>query len=136
MLVERDILDKVLTGALAGGGEFAEIFVEEQGSTSAVLDDGRVEELSTGSRRGAGIRVVSGGATGYAHTADLSEPSLLEAARPCHRFQEKRQNLKRLHQFSSGYPVHCRSDWHLSTAQLSCHFRSCMLQSYQTQSRR
>ncbi|MCL5886608.1 MAG: TldD/PmbA family protein [Actinobacteria bacterium] len=81
MLVERDILDKVLTGALAGGGEFAEIFVEEQGSTSAVLDDGRVEELSTGSRRGAGIRVISGDATGYAHTADLSEPSLLEAAR-------------------------------------------------------
>ncbi len=81
MLVERDILDKVLSGALAGGGDFAEIFVEEQGSTSAVLDDGRVEELSTGSRRGAGIRVVSGDATGYAHTADLSEKSLLEAAR-------------------------------------------------------
>ena len=46
----------------------------------ARLDDGRVEELVSGRERGAGIRVVRGETTGFAHTADLSEPGLGEAA--------------------------------------------------------
>ena len=45
-----------------------------------MLDDRRVEELSSGRERGAGIRVVIGETTGYAHTADLSEAGLLAAA--------------------------------------------------------
>ncbi len=45
-----------------------------------MLDDGRVEELSSGRDRGAGIRVIVGDTTGFAHTADLSEPGLLAAA--------------------------------------------------------
>ncbi len=45
-----------------------------------MLDDGRVEELSSGRERGAGIRVVVGETTGFAHTADLSESGLLRAA--------------------------------------------------------
>jgi TldD protein len=39
-----------------------------------------VEELSSGRERGAGIRVVSGETTGFAHTADLSEQGLVKAA--------------------------------------------------------
>jgi TldD protein len=37
--------------------------------------------LSSGLDRGAGVRVVVGETTGYAHTADLSEAGLMEAAR-------------------------------------------------------
>ncbi len=59
----------------------AEIFCEDRTSRSASRDDGRIEELSTGSSRGAGIRVVVGDTTGFAHTADLSEEGLLSAAR-------------------------------------------------------
>ena len=33
-----------------------------------------------GRERGAGVRVVAGNTTGFAHTADLSEPGLLKAA--------------------------------------------------------
>ena len=44
------------------------------------LDDGKIEELGSGRDRGAGIRVVVGDTTGFAHTADLSEPGLLAAA--------------------------------------------------------
>ena len=50
-------------------------------STSASLDDGRVEDVVTGRDRGAGVRVVVGDTTGFAHTADLSEAGLLAAAR-------------------------------------------------------
>jgi TldD protein len=52
----------------------AEVFAEDStSSASAMLDDRRVEELSSGRSRGAGIRVVAGETTGFAHTADLSE---------------------------------------------------------------
>ncbi len=80
LLVDPSIAERVLHAALRRGGDFAEMFAEDRSSTSAVLDDGRVEELSSGRERGAGIRVVVGDTTGYAHTADLSEPGLLQAA--------------------------------------------------------
>jgi len=79
-LIGHDVLERVLTAALARGGDMAEIFAEDRQSTGAVLDDHRVEELSSGRERGAGIRVVVGETTGFAHTADLSEPGLLAAA--------------------------------------------------------
>jgi len=79
-LVDPGVLERVLTAALRRGGEFAEVFVEDRRATSAVLDDGRVEELASGRDRGAGVRVVVGETTGYAHTADLSDAGLLAAA--------------------------------------------------------
>ena len=72
------------SGALrraAGGGDMAEVFAEDAVTTGAPLDDRRVEEIASGRSRGAGIRVVVGETTGFAHTADLSEPGLLAAAR-------------------------------------------------------
>jgi TldD protein len=65
---------------LRGGAEFAEVYAEDKRSSSAYLDDGKVEQVTSGRDRGAGIRVVSGETTGYAHTADLSETGLLAAA--------------------------------------------------------
>ena len=81
ILVERDVLERVLGSAMERGGEFAEVFVEDRSTSSAVLDQRRVEELSSGRDRGAGIRVLVGETTGFAHTADLSASGLLAAAR-------------------------------------------------------
>jgi TldD protein len=80
-VLDESVIQEVLSGALEGGAEFAEIFVEDRRSTSALLDDGRVEELTSGRDRGAGIRVVVGETTGFAHTADLRIESLLVATR-------------------------------------------------------
>lgn len=79
-MIEPSVLTRVLGAALRTGGEFAEVFVEDKRSSSAMLDDGKVEELSSGRDRGAGIRVVHGETTGFAHTADLSEAGLRAAA--------------------------------------------------------
>lgn len=79
-LVETDVLVKVLAKGRSTGAEFAEIYVEDKRSTSAGLDDGKVEQVTSGRDRGAGIRVVSGETTGFAHTSDLSERGLLAAA--------------------------------------------------------
>jgi TldD protein len=79
-LVEQEVLQRVLGEAMGRGGEFAEVFVEDRSTSSAMLDQRRIEELSSGRDRGAGIRVVVGETTGFAHTADLSERGLLAAA--------------------------------------------------------
>ena len=78
-LVDKGVLQSTLDRALRDGGDFAEVFVEDRRSSSARFDDGRVEELVSGRDRGAGLRVVRGETTGFAHTADLS-PSGLSAA--------------------------------------------------------
>ena len=79
-MLEETVIQRVLGTALRTGGDFAEIFVEDRRSSSAHYDDGKVEELTSGRDRGAGVRVVVGDTTGYAHTADLSESGLRAAA--------------------------------------------------------
>ncbi len=79
-IIDPDVLQRVLGQALKGGGEFAEVYAEDKRSSSAGLDDGKVEQVTSGRDRGAGIRVVTGETTGFAHTADLSERGLLAAA--------------------------------------------------------
>jgi len=79
-VIEEAVIQRVLGAALRTGGDFAEIFAEDRRSSSAMLDDGKIEELSSGRDRGAGIRVVVGDSTGFAHTADLSENGLRAAA--------------------------------------------------------
>jgi TldD protein len=79
-VIERELLQETLDHALRGGGDFAEVFVEDRRSSNGRFDDGRVEELVSGRDRGAGLRVVRGDTTGFAHTADLSRAGLLKAA--------------------------------------------------------
>jgi TldD protein len=79
-LIPTDVVQRVLSAALTRGGDMAEVFAEDSASASARFDDRRVEELSSGRSRGAGIRVVDGETTGFAHTSDLSEAGLLAAA--------------------------------------------------------
>jgi len=79
-VIEESVISRVLGTALHTGGDFAEVFAEDKHSSSALFDDGKVEELTSGRDRGAGIRVVVGDTTGFAHTADLSEEGLRAAA--------------------------------------------------------
>src|SRR4051794_487879 len=80
-MLDESTVHRVLTAGLERGADFAEIFAEDRRLSSASLDDGKVEELTSGRDRGAGIRVVVGESTGFAHTSDLSEEGLLAAAR-------------------------------------------------------
>ena len=79
--LDDDLLRTVIGEALRGGGDFAEVYAEQRRSRSIRLDDERIEELSSGLDRGAGIRVVRGRQTGYAYTNVLTQPALLEAAK-------------------------------------------------------
>jgi len=79
-MLDRELVAEVLTAARRKGGDFAEVFVEERSSTSIRLDDAKVEELTTGLDRGAGVRVAQGTTYGYAYSNRLDRDALLEAA--------------------------------------------------------
>ncbi len=79
-LIEAPVLERVLAAAVRRGGDMAEVFAEDRQTSGASFDDRKIEELTSGRERGAGIRVVVGETTGFAHTADLSEAGLLAAA--------------------------------------------------------
>jgi TldD protein len=79
-MLDEALVRDVLRAALASGGRFAELFAEEKRSAQIRLDDRRIEELSTGLDRGAGVRVIAGDTTAYAYSNRLDRRSLLEAA--------------------------------------------------------
>jgi TldD protein len=79
-LLDQTVVARVISGAMRPGVDFAEVFVEDKRAANAHLDDGKVEQLSSGRDRGAGIRVTSGDTTGFAHTSDLTEAGLAAAA--------------------------------------------------------
>ena len=79
-MLDHSLIQEVLRAALARGGSYAEVFAEERRSAAIRLDDQKVEELTSGLDRGAGIRVVQGGSTAYAYSNRLDREALLEAA--------------------------------------------------------
>ena len=80
-VIDEAVISRVLGAALRTGGDFAEVFAEDKRSVvgRARRRPGRGAR-PPGRDRGAGIRVVVGDTTGFAHTADLSEAGLRAAA--------------------------------------------------------
>jgi len=70
----------VLTRALGGGGDFAELFAERGGAMQMSIDESRVERVVDGAEEGAGVQVVKDGTAYFAHVDGLAEPDLLRAA--------------------------------------------------------
>lgn len=75
-----DLASAVLARALRRGGDFAEIFAEDRSSLSLRLEDGKVEEVSSGVDLGASIRVVKGPTTSFGYADSLDEVALLALA--------------------------------------------------------
>ena len=80
MVLEPELVQRVLRVALGTGGRLAEVFAEDRTTTSLRLDDGRVEEVVAGRDRGAGVRVFHGDTQAYAHTNRMDEAALVRAA--------------------------------------------------------
>lgn len=80
-MISPETARKVLEEAQQNGATFAEIYVEDRVSLSLGLEEQRVEDATLGGDRGAGVRVFYGDMAAYAYTDDLSEESLLEAAK-------------------------------------------------------
>ncbi len=89
-----DLVGSVLSVALAGGSDYADVFVEDTRISSMVLQDGKVSQAQQVCLYGAGIRAVKGTETGYAYTMDLSGEALMKAARSLTPTLSKREGVK------------------------------------------
>ena len=79
-MISKSLAMKVLNAALATGGDYAEIYIEESKSSSFSLENGKVEAVGGGLSYGAGIRILQGIRSVYGYTSDLSPKSLLDLA--------------------------------------------------------
>ncbi len=79
-LVEAELAEGIVARALKHGGDLAELFCEERAGRGFQIDESRVERAQTGAERGAGVRVVSGDTTYFAHVDGLDEADLERAA--------------------------------------------------------
>jgi len=78
--IDPSVAERVLARALARGGEFAEVFAERRRGFSVSIDESRIESVQAGAEEGAGVRVVSGGTTYFAHVDGLDPGDLERAA--------------------------------------------------------
>lgn len=79
-LIEAEVATRVLSRALANGGEFAEVFAERNAGLTMAIDESRVEAVQSGAGEGAGVRVVSEGTTYFSHVDGLDPDDVERAA--------------------------------------------------------
>lgn len=79
-LIDPAVAERVLARALANGGRFAEIFAERRQGLSMSIDESRIEAVQSGAEEGAGVRVVDGATTYFAHVDGLDPADLERAA--------------------------------------------------------
>lgn len=80
-MLSKSIIEDVFYEALASGGDFAEIFIEDNFSTEIATVGGNIERGMSGRDFGIGIRIFSGLRSVYAYTNDLSKDNLLNITR-------------------------------------------------------
>ena len=74
-------LSRIMSEALAGGGDYCDLYFQHSQGTWIVLEDGVVNRAYTSVSLGMGVRVLIGEQTGYAFSQVLELPAMLEAAR-------------------------------------------------------
>ena len=79
-MISNALAKEVLNAALATGGDYAEIYLEQSDVESIVLDSGKIETVGTRQGYGAGIRILQKFRSVYGYTSDLSKKSLIKLA--------------------------------------------------------
>ena len=80
-LIDASLCGRLIEAALASGGDFAEIYVEQVEVFTLALDDGKVENAVRGFDLGASMRVIVGDATHFGYADGLDEGDLERLAR-------------------------------------------------------
>jgi TldD protein len=78
--IDAVICQRLLSIALAKGGDYADLFFEYRAGGALVFDEGILKSASRGVSMGLGVRVQRRDATGYAYVEDLSWEAMKRAA--------------------------------------------------------
>ena len=79
-MLSKEVVNLVLSKALSTGGDFSEIFVEDNISNNIMLVDGKIENVVKGKTFGIGLRVFKGLKCVYVYTNEFSLNALLQLA--------------------------------------------------------
>ena len=79
-MLNTALVHDVLSEALAAGGDFVELFVENNRKESIIMRNGTIEDSVSGIDYGCGLRIFSGFNCVYAYTNDTSRESLIKLA--------------------------------------------------------
>jgi TldD protein len=77
--LERATVERLVDDTLKGADD-GELYLEYRQSESLAFDDGRLKSAAFDTSQGFGLRCVSGEASGYAHSTDLSHAAIARAA--------------------------------------------------------
>ena len=78
--IDAQPAERLLSVALGGGGDYADLFFEYRAGGGLVFDEGILKSASRGVSMGLGVRVQKGDATGYAHVEQLDWDAMKRAA--------------------------------------------------------
>lgn len=93
-MISSKVAHEVLETALAKGGDFAEIFLEDTTKNFIEMTSGEVTSATTSNLHGAGIRVLDGYNEAYGYCNDLSKKSLNElASKLSQSFNKDKQDI-------------------------------------------
>ncbi|HKJ85209.1 MAG TPA: DNA gyrase modulator, partial [Spirochaetia bacterium] len=73
-------LQSTIRTALARGGDYCDVFVEERDDTAIAYDSGKIKEITTGTTAGVGIRVIYGINYVYLYSGNPTEATLTQLA--------------------------------------------------------
>lgn len=80
-MLDKILIEDILTQALSTGGDFAEVFIEEKFNTGLFMIDGSIEKSLSGKDFGVGIRIFKELFSVYAYTNEVTRDSLIETAK-------------------------------------------------------
>ncbi len=83
--IDAQLAQRLLTAALEGGADYADLYFEYAAGAHFGFEDGQVRSVGKGVTLGLGVRALKGDATGYAYTEELAEDRMIEAARTAGR---------------------------------------------------
>lgn len=85
--IAPELGEQVLARSLAKGGDLAELFAEDRHSLSMRLEDGKIENVVSGTDRGVSLRVILGLSTAFGYVESFDEAGLLKLAHQVSRSQ-------------------------------------------------
>ncbi len=80
-MIEDRLTKKILNILLVNGADFSEVFVQRRDFNNLRLEDGKIENSTSGYELGCGLRIWIGDSTFYAFVDSLEEDKLINAAR-------------------------------------------------------
>lgn len=95
-MLNKALIENVLSAALTTGGDFSEVFVEDRYTNNMHHQGGKLEKSLSGRDFGVGIRIFKGLQSVYAYTNEFSAEGLLKAAKTAAKALQESQTLENI----------------------------------------